>query len=113
MDDDQTSNFPFLETNREERFFCAILVHALLTPSSSQHRLLDVVGRACGADLQAQSLEVYVEVAALRDAWYALGNHKQYTPQVHQARLQTLHELLRVTSHFTGTAQALDALVQE
>ena len=104
---------PFLNTNREERFFCAVLLHALLTPSPSQERLLKLVERATETNLTTDNLEAYVEVAALRDAWHALGDHHNYTTEVHQARLAALHGLLRTTSGFSGTTAALDGIVQQ
>lgn len=107
------SAMSFLKTNREERFFCAVLLHALLTPSPSQQRLLRLMGRATETDLVPENLEVYVEVAALRDAWHALGDHHKYTAEVHQARLDALHGLLRTTSGFSGTTAALDGIVRE
>lgn len=102
----------FLDINREERFFCAVLLHVLLTPGPSQHRVLDLLNATAGSnDLYPEDLEAYVEVAALRDAWYALGDHNKYTPAVHAARLEVLHDLLRAACGVTADANELDALI--
>lgn len=83
----------FLETNREERFFCAVLLHVVLTPSPSQERVLAVLGEAAGVRLSSDGLESYVEVAALRDAWHALGDHKKWSQQLYEARRDLLMKL--------------------
>lgn len=104
----------FLETTREERFFCAVLLHVLLTPSRSQEAVLSIINAAAGGPpLSTANLEVFVEVAALRDAWYALGDHHHYTGVLHDARLEVLHGLLRAACGFTGDKSELDTLIQQ
>lgn len=104
----------FLQTTREERFFCAVLLHVLLTPSRSQAGVLSIMNAAAGGPpLSAADLEAFVEVAALRDAWRALGDPNKYTPMLHAARLEVLHGLLRAACGFTGDKREFDALIQQ
>jgi hypothetical protein len=101
----------FLDTTREERFFCAALMHVLLTRTASQTRLVQRFADASGTALSAEDLEVYTEIAALRDAWASLGDFKVYADRTHSARLHLLHRLLTEFVGFEGTAEALHELV--
>ena len=100
----------FLQSNREERFFCAVLLHVLLTPSASRDRALALINGASGGGLVTDDLECYVEVAALRDAWRLLGDPNKWTPQLYAARRDVLLGLLTVSCGYDGTADELDEL---
>jgi hypothetical protein len=106
---------PFLQSNREERFFCAVLLHVLLTPCQSQRAILDLLSEAAGASLAPSDLECYVEVAALRDAWRLLGDPKQWTPDLYVLRRDMLHALVAVPSacNYAGSRADFEGLVQE
>ena len=54
----------YQEMNREERYFCFLLGHALLTSSLFRDRFCKLIG------LPNEGLEVYPEAAWLRDYWY-------------------------------------------
>jgi hypothetical protein len=104
----------FLDTNREERFFCAVLLHVVLTPSPSQVRVLEAIGDVAQVRLHAEDVQCYVEVAALRDAWYALGDHKHWSHDLYLARRNLLLELVRAPSAcgYTGSADDFEQLLQ-
>jgi hypothetical protein len=89
---------PYLSINREERFFCALFAHALLASSSYRSRILGVLNQRLGVALDASALEVYLEVAALRDYWNDLGDPKQYSSETHQRRRKILNEILKMES---------------
>lgn len=104
----------FLETNREERFFCAVLLHVVLTQSPSQERILSALGEAAGIRLDPDDLECYVEVAALRDAWRALGDHKIWSQELYEARRGLLLALARspTACAYAGTVDEFEGLLQ-
>lgn len=103
----------FLESNREERFFCAVLLHVVLSPSPSQRRVLSALAEAAGTSLNADDVECYVEVAALRDAWYALGDHKKWTQGLYEARRDLLLALLEspAACAYAGTQRDFESLL--
>ena len=103
----------FLQSNREERFFCAVLLHVLLTPSASRDRALALINSASGGGLVTDDLECYVEVAALRDAWRLLGDPNKWTPRLYAARRDVLLGLLTVSCGYDGTADELDELMAQ
>ena len=63
----------YLEGNREERFFCGMLVHALLSSSLVRTQFVALVHQKGGPELCPDDLEIFIEVAALRDYWRNLG----------------------------------------
>lgn len=105
----------FLDSNREERFFCAVLLHVLLTPGASQKRVLAALNEAARTHLHAEDVQCYVEVAALRDAWRALGDHKKWSHDLYAARRELLRALAASTTAggYGGSADDFEHLVQE
>lgn len=105
----------FLESNREERFFCAVLLHVLLTPCGSQERVLAALNEAAGTLLQAEDVQCYVEVAALRDAWRALGDHKKWSQDLYAARRELLRALAAspAAADYKGSPDDFEHLVQK
>jgi hypothetical protein len=61
---------PYLSVNREERFFCVLFAHALLASDSSRKRICEILFQRLDVELDPDALEVFLEVAALRD-WLA------------------------------------------
>lgn len=103
----------FVSVTREERFFCAILTHVLLAYPNSSAAILDrFTGKAQEIRLSPTGLEVYTELAALRDAWASLGNHKLYDGVLHAKRLTTLHSILAAQCGYDGTVVDLQSLVE-
>lgn len=105
----------FLDSNREERFFCAVLLHVLLTPCGSQERVLAALNQAAGTVLAADDVQCYVEVAALRDAWRALGDHKNWSQDLYDARRDLLKALAAspTAAGYAGSTDDFDQLLQE
>lgn len=67
----------YLEVNREERFFCALLFHWLLASPTLLRLFVNCLADACKTSppvCDVSTVGVYPEVAALRDYWHALGN---------------------------------------
>ena len=61
---------------REERFFCAVLFHLLLSEMSSADRMREVLQKCGVPDAEYRdlsSVRVFVEYAMARDLWNSLG----------------------------------------
>ena len=103
----------FLDSNREERFFCAILLHVLLTPGESQEGVLGLINEKSGLRLIPSDLECYVEVAALRDAWRLLGDPGKWTAELYEARRGVLHKLLKTVCGYPGDLSDFDDVLRQ
>ncbi len=80
----------YSEVNREERFFCFLLGHALLMSQQVRFGFAELSRKKCNVTLDPENLEVYVEAAALRDYWRDLGDPVKYTDEIHNSRLSVL-----------------------
>lgn len=70
--------FQLWEINREERFYCALLAHVTLSSALARDSICKAINMATGSRLVAENLEVYVEIAALRDYWNRLDRPVGY-----------------------------------
>ena len=84
----------YSEINREERFFCFLFAHSLLMSRQVRGGLAQLANSKLGISLDPDALEVYVEVAALRDYWNDLGNPVVYTEETHTKRRNVLELIL-------------------
>jgi hypothetical protein len=86
----------FLEITREERFFCSLLTHALLTSSTMREGLFARLRDVTQIDLDPRqgATEIYSEVAWLRDHWRNLGDPQQWSPDLEDARKGFLADCL-------------------
>jgi hypothetical protein len=107
------ANPSFVDVTREERFFCSVLMHVLLSESPAAQGALDRLAERAGVPLEAIDLEVYSEVAALRDAWAGLGPFIPYTPKVHDRRLFVLHGILTHVAGYTGSPSDLEEFTRK
>jgi len=85
---------PYSQVNREESFYCSLFGHALLSSPSFRVSFGELVSERYGTDLHPDQLEIYWEVAALRDYWYDLGDPRRYTKKTHDARRKVVNHLL-------------------
>ena len=81
---------PFAEINREERHYCAVLMHTLLASEVFRSCFAELVSGRIRRPLDPGALEVFVEPAVLRDYWFDLGPSKPLS-----AYLSHTHELRR------------------
>jgi len=84
----------YFEVNREERFFCFLLAHSLLTSGHVRQGFVELAQRKCNVGLDSNKLEVYVEAAALRDYWRDLGDPIEYSNETHERRRSVLKLIL-------------------
>ena len=84
----------FQEITREERPFCFLLGHSLLSSRKTRQRFVSLVGKK-SISLDENNMQVFVEVAALRDYWRELGNPRTYCDKTHSARVKVLRALLK------------------
>ncbi len=61
----------YWEVNREERFYCFLLAHAILSSESFRKKIVKKLEAFNG--LNPDNIEVYIEAAAIRDYWKNLG----------------------------------------
>jgi len=87
---------PYWKVNREERFFCFLFAHALLSSRDVRVGFTELAKRKCDIALDSDEFEVYVEVAALRDYWYDLGNPAKYPHETHNLRRAVLEKILEI-----------------
>ena len=87
---------PYWKVNREERFFCFLFAHALLSSRAVRVSFAELAKRKCDIALDPDQLEVYVEVAALRDYWYDLGKPDEYLKDTHNRRRVVLEKILEI-----------------
>lgn len=88
---------PFQEITREERHFCFLLGHSLLSSSKTRQSFVSLVGNLGkkSISLDEKNMKVFVEVAVLRDYWRKLGNPRTYCKKTHNAREKVLRALLK------------------
>ncbi|MFC2066843.1 hypothetical protein ACFLUO_07340 [Chloroflexota bacterium] len=89
-------NQSYIEVNREERHYCSLLAHALLSSEIVREEFAALVSEEVKLD-PAQT-EVFIEVAALRDYWHALydGNPRLYNDTTSANRKAFLEEILTI-----------------
>lgn len=85
---------PYSAVNREERFFCALTAHALLSSEVFRARFLLVIDQRLGVQIDPEQLQVYLETAALRDYWSDLGDSHVYDRATHERRRAVLNTVL-------------------
>ncbi len=88
----------FLDINREERFFCTLLAHGLLSSFALRSGFFQLLATSSGVQLSPAvgATEVYTEVAWLRDHWRALGDPRAWNESLEQRRIQYLTDCLAV-----------------
>ena len=85
---------PYLEVNREERFFCALVFHMLLSSPKFRSQVFARIDSLAGIKLNKDTFEVYFEVALMRDYWNDLGDHKYYTAEVNKRREEVIKKIV-------------------
>ncbi len=95
----------YSKVNREERFFCFLLCHALLMSGQVRQGFAKLASKKCNVNLDPDKLEVYVEASALRDYWRDLGNPVAYSPETHKLRKAVLELILE---KYSISADVLD-----
>ena len=95
----------YSKVNREERFFCFLLGHALLMSGQVRQGFAELASKKCNLILDPDKLEVYVEAAALRDYWRDLGNPVEYSKETHNSRRAVLELILE---KYSISADVLD-----
>lgn len=97
----------FLNVTREERFFCTLLVHATLSDARFRDEFVHRLADAAKTPIRSSKLELYTEVAWLRDYWFALGDFKKYNVELNERRGSHLQRVLEVHLGDADQAQQL------
>lgn len=83
------------EVNREERHFGFLFGSAIIHNQEFAQRIFDRYNSIFGSDLDANSFDIFFEVAALRDYWHALGKtNEEYSIITHPKRRIVLNSIL-------------------
>lgn len=107
------NNKPYSEVNREERFYCALFGHALLSSQLIRERFAKLIKSKFGLSLKSGVFEIFLEVAALRDYWNDLGDPIVYSEETHRRRRIVITSILQMmnvpetaidTHHFFWTS---------
>ena len=96
------------QVNREERFYCMLIAHCLLSSKSARDGFAKVIHDDTGLPgifSDTRDFEVFVEVAALRDYWRELGDPKRYDSGIEQARRAFLHKALEWANELDSDAE--------
>lgn len=88
------TNHPYNEVNREERHFGFLFGSEIIHNQDFAQRIFDRYNSIFGSDLDANSFDIYFEVAALRDYWHALGKTDEEYKQTHPKRRIVLNNIL-------------------
>lgn len=86
---------PYTDVNREERFFCALFAHALLSSEAIRKDFSTLVASRLDVQINPSSLQVFLEAAALRDYWDDLGDSVAYSDETHAKRKAVLTTILK------------------
>jgi hypothetical protein len=90
---------PYIKINREERHFCALFVHVLLTSESVRVRFSELVLSKYGFKLDPKEMEIFLEAAALRDYWNALGDPRKYDICTDNKRRKVLNKIMEIIGY--------------
>ncbi len=96
----------FYHINREERHFGFLFFNALLSNPPFRQEMFALMNSRAAVSLDAAEFDIYAEVAIFRDHWNALGNHNNYSAELHSKRLEVLSVIL-------GTNGIDPAIIQE
>lgn len=84
----------YFTVNREERFYCALLAHALLTSGTFRTAFSNLLNTRTEVILDPESFEIYLEAAVLRDYWNDIGDASVYSEATHRRRKEVIEEIL-------------------
>jgi hypothetical protein len=92
--------------NREERHFGFLVASALIHAPAFRRATCALLAEACDCVLDPTTLEVFAEVAALRDYWRALGDPVAYAADTHSRRRVVLERILEARGYPPETLDA-------
>ncbi|MFW9940475.1 MAG: hypothetical protein ACFFFT_05500 [Candidatus Thorarchaeota archaeon] len=84
----------YYQFNREERFYCFLFAHTLLSSKDVKLNFIKLCKSKFGINFNSDELEVYIEAAILRDFWSDLGDPNEYSELTHQNRLEVIKNIL-------------------
>lgn len=92
---------PYHTINREERHFGFLFGSALIHNQEFVKEIFRKYNDLIGSSLEALNFEIFLEVAALRDYWFDLGNSLEYSPDTHFRRRKVLNMILQKKGYDT------------
>lgn len=91
---DMFNSNPYYTVNREERHFGFLFGSAVIHNQKFAKKVFNRYNSILGSDLDANSFDIYFEVAALRDYWRDLGRSDEYSDETHRKRRNVLDAIL-------------------
>lgn len=89
------TNHSYNEVNREERHFGFLFGSAIIHNQEFAQRIFERYNFILGSDLDANTFDIFFEVAALRDYWRDLGPSDEYSSETHAKRRVVLDKILQ------------------
>jgi hypothetical protein len=86
---------PYYTVNREERHFGFLFGSAIIHNQEFAKDIFQKYNILIGSNLNVNEYELFLEVAALRDFWYDLGDSFAYIPETHSKRRKILDMILK------------------
>ena len=87
----------FYEVNREERNYGFLLFSSLIYDKKFYEDFMKLLKNKGVIDFfEEKEIDIYAEVALFRDYWFDLGDHKKYTNELHQLRLDVIKRILSI-----------------
>jgi hypothetical protein len=86
---------PYYTVNREERHFGFLFGSAIIHNQEFAKDIFRKYNEIIGSNLNINEYEIFLEVAALRDFWYDLGNSFVYSQETHSNRRKILNMILQ------------------
>ena len=88
--------------NREERHYGFLFGSAIIHEQQFAHEIFSKYNFITNSDLDSNEFEIFLEVAALRDYWFDLGDSFKYSQETHNKRRQILDLILQYKGYEKG-----------
>jgi len=99
----------YYQVNREERNYGFLLLSSLIYDKLFFHEFINILKSKNIIDFSNEiDIDIYAEVALFRDYWFDLGDHKKYTKELHQSRLDIVKKILAILNINTEIIEQYD-----
>lgn len=88
------SSKKYSQVNREERHFCFLLAHSILSSDDFRAGFTALLESELSLSVGKEIPDVYLEAATLRDYWRDLGDPVAYTPETHANRKSVVDRIV-------------------
>jgi hypothetical protein len=89
----------FMNVNREERQYCTLLAHSLISSKEVPDVFFKLINQKVHKEIVPKHFEIYTEISALRDYWFDLGDPRKYLPETKEKRIKVLNKLIEIANY--------------